>query len=77
MKLNNRYHRLLTLVAQIIKYFLLFLVGFALLCLLMVVLGIPQIAKVLLCFLGEPILRVTALILILMMFTVVFESLRS
>jgi hypothetical protein len=77
MRLNNRYHRLLTLVAQVLKYFLLFLAGFTLLGLLAIVFGIPQTAKFLLFSLGKPILRFTALVLILMMFTIVFESLRS
>ena len=68
---------LFRLVCQVLKHFLLFVVGFGLAGLLSMTFGFYDVAKFLIDLLWEPILRFGVLMLILLGFAVILESFRS
>ncbi|UBF29339.1 hypothetical protein K9N68_16780 [Kovacikia minuta CCNUW1] len=61
---------------KILKYFLLFLFGFTLVCFLSSIFGAAYIASALITAFGYWLFRLSALVLILMATAIIFESIR-
>lgn len=74
---SDRYSWWVRLASQALKYFLLTLFGFTLVCLLSMLLGAMNLATLLLAIMGQWLLRIAALIACLMALAIVVESLRN
>jgi len=75
MKLNH-HSRLFRLSYRLLKYFLLLLFGFALACILSMILGAPGIAALLISTFSNWLFRLASLVLILMATAIILESIR-
>ncbi|HIK53985.1 MAG TPA: hypothetical protein IGS37_02295 [Synechococcales cyanobacterium M55_K2018_004] len=74
---GNGYSRLFNLACQVIKYFLLFVVGFTVFWVLASVLSFPKIVFSLLLLLWPVVMRIGLLVLLLMIIAIVVESIQS
>lgn len=77
MRMNDHYSPLFRLACRLMKYFLLALFGFTLVCILSSVFGAFQIAKLLILASWEWILRFGLLVLGVMAAAIVGESIRQ
>lgn len=77
MMSSKHYSKLFRSACWVVKHFLLFLLGFSLFCLISSALGASNLALMLLSQMWQPLLRGFFIVLMLLMLSIIYESVRS